>query len=33
MGSDTTANLTDVYIDLTILKDKPKEIKPEDETT
>ena len=33
MGSDTTANLADVYIDLTILKDKPKEIKLEDETT
>ena len=33
MGSDTTANLADVYIDLTILRDKPKEIKLEDETT
>ena len=33
MGSDTTVSLADVYIDLTILKDKPREIKLEDETT
>ena len=33
MGIDTTVNLTDVYVDLTILKEKPEAIKPEDETT
>ena len=33
LGDDTTLNLADVYIDLTILKDKPEEIKLEDETT
>ena len=33
MGSDESVSLTDVYIDLTILSDKPDAIKIEDETT
>ena len=33
MGSDESVSLTDVYIDLTILSNKPKAIKLEDETT
>ena len=33
MGSDESVSLTDVYIDLTILSDKPEAIKLEDETT
>ena len=33
MGSDTTVNLADVYVELTVLKDKPEPIKIEDETT
>ena len=33
MGSDESVSLTDVYIDLTILSDKPDAIKLEDETT
>ena len=33
MGSDESVSLTDVYIDLTILSDKPDAIKMEDETT
>ena len=33
MGSDESVSLTDVYIDLTILSNKPEAIKLEDETT